>query len=415
MKILITLFLFLPALIFAQGVVGDMLISPVMNKYEAEIISEASKATSAQQALDIMLEHQKKSWASAPLLFNIANAYYRLNKYSLAEDFYKKALEKQKFFLCYKNLAITQNAQGKREDARTNFLKALAISGNSDQACLLWLIDYNMRNDDFSASLTLCNQLLIFEPENKQACHTKAFLLLKLSMFDEAEKYALRNYEKTNDFRYLKIAAKSALGKNDIHSAIASLEALNVQKQASNLEVELLADLYFSISVFDKASKYYVQANSEKKLVNLAMACLNVGNLATAQATAKHIKNKQKQASILGVIFARQGNLKTSAEKLEYALKLNHQDWIAVETLADVYSKLEKYPEAISFYARMLASVEHSERARYGLLNIALAQKRYTEALNLASEIDNLYSSPSIKILKQKLQEYLNELEKSTQ
>ena len=80
MKILISLFLFLPALIFAQGVVGDMLISPVMNKYEAEIISEASKATSAQQALDILLEHQNKSWASAPLLFNIANAYYRLNK-----------------------------------------------------------------------------------------------------------------------------------------------------------------------------------------------------------------------------------------------------------------------------------------------------------------------------------------------
>lgn len=415
MKIILTLLLFLPTLLFAQGVVGDMLNSPVMNKYEAEIISKASNAESVQGALEILLEHSQKSWAGAPLLFNIANAYYRLNQYAKSEEFYKKALEKQRFFMCYKNLAVAQDSLGKREVARENFLKALAISGNSDTACLMWLADYYSNNGDFSSALAMCNQLLLFAPENKQACYTKAYLLLKLEMFAEAEKYAIANYQKTADNRYLKIAAKSALAKGDKHSAIASLEILNSTSNASKSEIELLADLYFSLSVFEKSAELYASVGSEMKLENLAKACLNVGDLKTAMLATQRIKDVQKRSSILGVVFARQGNFKASQLELEKALKLNNSDFVAVQTLADVYSKLGKYAEASALYARMLANPKYCETARYGLLNIALAQKRYTEALNLALEIDNLHPSQSIKNLKLKLQEYLNELEKSTQ
>ena len=103
MKYFITFLLLLPISMFAEISVSDMFSKPTMNKYEAEIVAKAMNASSVSEECEILLSASKKSWAGAPLLFNLGNAYFRKGDYNEAVKYFELALQKQKFFLAYKN------------------------------------------------------------------------------------------------------------------------------------------------------------------------------------------------------------------------------------------------------------------------------------------------------------------------
>ncbi len=398
---------------FAAGTVGELMFKPSMNKYEAEAIADAAKAASPADARDVLLRASSKSWASAPVFFNLGNAYYGLGDFKNAVKFYRAALEKSGFFAAYKNLGFALSADGDKPAAARAFAVAAAISGNSDAQCLLWLAGYRADGGDYSSALALCNQALVHEPENDSAIYAKCGFLIKLSMFDSARATAERMFEKTSDARYLKLAAIAAAEAGDRVSAAAYLELLSASGKASERDTETLADLYFSLGAHSKAAELYSRAPSAK-LENLAFACINSGEFETAEKIAAKLPpNPAKKVS--GIAAARRGCFSAAKKLLAECAKADPADLQTSEELAEVLYRLGEYAESAAVFARLQSAEKFDRRAKYGLLRNSMAMGLYADALSTAREIALKYPDADIENFKRKLEAYCNALEKSAQ
>ena len=398
---------------FAAGTVGELMFKPSMNKYEAEVISDAAKTDSPAAARDILLRASSKSWAGAPVLFNLGNAYYGLGDFKNAVKFYRAALEKNGFFAAYKNLGFALSADGDKHAAARAFAVAAAISGNSDAQCLLWLAGYRADEGDYSSALALCNQALIHDPENDSATYAKCGFLIKLSMFAQARAVAEEMFQKTSDVRYLKLAALAASEAGDRVSAAAYLELLSASGKASSKDVETLADLYFSLGAYPKAAELYSRASSAK-LENLAFACINSGELETAEKIAAKLPpNAAKKVS--GIAAARRGDFGAAKTLLAECVEAAPADLQTSAELAEVLYSLGDYAGSAAVFARLQSADKFDRRAKYGLLRNAMAMGLYADALSTARTIALKYPDVDIENFKRKLEAYCNALEKSAQ
>ena len=416
MKIIFTACLmFLSIVAYAHGLVGELLAKPAMNKFEAEVIAEASKAPSAELACEILLKSVSKKWAGAPLLFNLGNVYFQLEEYSKAIKYYKMALEKEKFFLAYKNLACAYSASSDEKNAYENFIKALAISGNSDIQSLLWLADYNAKGKDFSAALAMCNQALIYKPDDAKIAYAKCKFLYEAGRISEAELFAKEKYSAFRDVNFLRICIRAALDNNNLQAAISYLELLRFSGKGSSNDCRLLGDLYFSMSSYHKALDFYAECGAQERLENLAMASVNMGDLGTAQKAIAQIKTSKKYDKIAGFISVETGNYQQAKIHFEKFLKTNPEDFSVVCELAEVLYNLKEYSKSALMFSRLSADAAYAKTSKYGMLRNALAIQNYFEALRIAQEISVLYPSAEINSFKQKLDKHCNELEKSAQ
>lgn len=403
-----------PLAALAQGLVGDMLELPSMHKYEAEVVAKAAKADTPAEARGILLEHADKSWAGAPLFFNLGNACYRLGDYAEAAKHYEASLAKRKFFHAYKNLGYALSASGKSEEARGAFLRALAISGGSDADILLWLADFHARRGDIGAALAMCDQALVYEPSNGAVCLAKCRFLLELELFAQAEKFSSEMYSKTSDARYLRLRARAQLGARDYRSAAASIELLKAAGAAEPGDAALLGDLYFTLGDFRGAARVYSPLGDDKKLENAALACVNAGDFDGARRAAGAIKNSARE-KLMGIAEARSGNLKSAAGLLEKYCAASPSDMLAAAELADALAGLGRYRESLSVFSRLKADASYRRRAMHGILRCALACEDYFYALSAAREISREYPSAEIADFEKKLAAYCNELEKPAQ
>lgn len=399
---------------FGQGVVGELLEKPTMNKYEAEIISEAQKLNDDKKAYALLSEHSSKSWAGAPLLFNLGNISYKGGRYSEAEQHYKKALEKQKFFACYKNLGYALAAQSKLPEARRAFLKALAISGNSDVQCLMWLADNSAGNGDYTAALAMCAQALIYQPDNADLMYAQSLFLSKTGMFSSAISAAFAAFEKTGQSRFLKVCAMCAVELGDKPGALSYMEMFGALDALERSDLFLMGDLYLSIGARAKAVDLYARAPfSDTKLANAAFASLNAGDFQTARIAASKIADAPLRLRVSGLAAARASKNWEAKEKLESYLKKNKTDMLVTAELAEVYFSLKDYVSSAAMFARLRADPSREKTALYGLLRSAVARKSYAQAVAYAEEIAQKYPSREIEKVEKKLREYADEMEKS--
>ncbi len=401
---------------FGQSVVGDMLSIPTATKFENEVILEAFKASSPNEAMQILEKSSRKRWAGAPLLFNLGNVNFQLGNYNEAIKFYKLALEKQKFFQAYKNLAIAYSANSETENARVTFAKVLAISGNSDIEALLWLSDYRCARGDYSSALALCNQALIHKPDDENIVYAKARFLLELNLFAEAESLAQTWFERTQNTNFLRVLTKAYLAQSNKTGAIATLTLARELKATNKADIQLLADLYFAIGAFEKAQNLYREIEAFERLENLAICAINNGELELAKSVLKNINKKSaRYEKIAGVLSTRSGNNADAIKFLQNFVKNNPQDFEAVAELAEALRQENKLSESSAMFARLRADKNFSKTALYGLLRNALTNEHHAEALKLAKEISALYPDVNIKTLVENLENICNELEKSAQ
>ncbi len=414
MKYFITFLLLLPMSMFAEISVSDMFAKPTMNKYEAEIVAKAMKAPRVSEECEILLSASKKSWAGAPLLFNLANAYFRKGDYNEAIKYFELALQKQKFFLAYKNLGFAYSAINDQQKAFEVFAHALAISGNSDVQILSWMINHCANEGDISSALTMCNQALVFS-RSDALYYAKIKFMIDLNMLAEAEKLASIQFSKTRHESYLRLLVKARLAQDDKIGAISALEMLNGFNGIDKSNLELLADLYFSVGAYSKALEFYSKNSSFVKLENLAFACINTNDLKTALEIAKKIESKNVAKKIKGIVFARLGDFSKAASFLRSYLEGNQTDFVTVWELAEVLYKNKEYTQSSVMYSRLLVDEAYSHSAKHGLLRNALALERYKEALIWARDLAKNNPTPEAEDLKKKLENYCNELEKSAQ
>ncbi len=416
MKNYFLIFLFFASsLAFGQSVVGDMLSKPIMSKFEAEVITEASKAQTLQDTRDILQKSATKSWVGAPLLFNLANVYYQLGNYKQAIKYYKLALEKHQFFQAYKNLANAYDANSEEENARATFAKVLAISGNSDTQSLLWLANYRSKRGDYSSSLAMCNQALIYRPDDENIAYAKCVFLCNLELFAEAEKFAKKQFEKTKNKKFLRVLIKAYLAQNKKIEAIASLELARQLKIIEKDDLELLGNLYFSIGALDKALSFYDECKSSKHLENLSIAAINNNNLPIAEIAIKKLDKKSElYEKIVGILAANKGNYALAEKSLQKFLKRNPNDFEVVVELAEIYYQQKNFVKSSMMFSRLQADKNYSKTALYGLLRNSISTENYAEALSTAREISAIYDDVNVKHLAKDLEKYCNELEESS-
>ncbi|MBE6414402.1 MAG: tetratricopeptide repeat protein [Verrucomicrobiaceae bacterium] len=414
MKYFITFLLLLPISIFAEISVSDMFSKPTMNKYEAEIVAKAMKASNVSEECEILLSASKKSWAGAPLLFNLGNAYFRKGDHNEAIKYFELALQKQKFFLAYKNLGFAYYAKNDQQKALDAFARALAISGNSDVQILTWMANHCAKEGDISSALAMCNQALIFS-RSDALYYAKIRFMIDLNMLAEAEKLASLQFAKTRNKNYLRLLVKARLAQDDKVGAISALEMLNSCNDIDKSNLELLADLYFSVGAYSKALEFYGKNSSFAKLENLAFACINTNDLKTALKIAKKLETKNVANKIKGIIFARSGDFSKAVLLLRSYLDCNQSDFVAVWELAEALYKNKEYTQSSVMYSRLLVDEAYRYSAKHSLLRNALALERYNEALSWARDLAKNYPTPEVEDFKNKLENYCNELEKSTQ
>ena len=415
MKYLVTIFLLLPIVAFAEISVADMFSKPTMNKYEAEIINDASRASTPEQEREIIQKHIDKSWVGAPMLFNLGNVCYRMGDYSNAIKFYEKALEKQKFFLAYKNLGFAYSASKLNDKAYNAFACALAISGNSDVEILIWIANYRASEGDISSALAMCNQALIYDNSNNSVLYAKCRFLMELKQLTEAENLAIRQFEKTKDSKYLRLLVKIRIDNGDKCGAISALEMLKSISILNKYDFELLGDLYFSIGAYAMAISSYEKNVSNSKMKNLAFACVNIGDLENAKKIAEKLTLDDSTDKIKGIICARTNDNPTAILFLEKYLQKRPADLLAVWELSEVLYKVGKISRSSAMCMRLLADDTYKVPATYSLLRNALSLEQYSQALHWANKLLKIKPSSEIENIRNKLEDFCNELEKSAQ
>ena len=374
---------------YASDTVGDMLSAPAMNKYEAEVCAAAEREPTPEKSRDYLLQFTKKHWAGAPLFFNLANICYRFGDYCAAAKYYKTSLEKYKFFAAYKNLGFALSAAGDTDAAADALRCALAISGNSDVPSLMWLADYRAKRGDYHAAAALCNQALIYEPDNDDLLYARCLFMSESGDNSAAKRNAETLFDRTSDPRYLRVIAKTSL---------------------------VLGDLYFALGAYSKAADAYFDGDARpEKLANLALACLNINQSSTAEKLAKAVKGESARNKILGLSALRRGDFSAAEKFLQKSVDANPSDAETVFALAETLSQLGKYAASDAAYTRLCARKTDAERALYGLMKNSLAVGNYPSALAYARRLDTKNTPPEIRSFIKKLEKHCNEMEKSAQ
>lgn len=409
-------FLCAAACAFAADVVGDLLSKPSANKYEAQIISEALAAPDDSAAREILLAASAKDWAGAPLLFNLGNACFKLGRYDEAASHYKAALQKRKFFLCYKNLAFALEALGKRDEARRTFAAASAISGNSDVQCLMRLADYAANDGDYYSALSMCAQALVYSPDNMDLVYAKCLFLSRIGLSAQAEASAFAAFGQSRQSRFLRICAKCAFDARNYAAAASYLEML-LRFPDSGRDAKISAgDAYFGAGAYRKAARLYAEASEcDAKLQNAAFAALNNSDAETAEFAASKIENKLARARVSGIVASRLGRTADAEKHLVESLAAAPDDAVVLAELADARFAAGRYAESAELFARLRSFDGYEKTALFGLLRSAIARKNYKSALALCGEISSKYNSAEVKAAAEKLQKYADELEKSAQ
>ena len=401
---------------FAADVVGDLLSKPSANKYEAQIISEAIAAPDDSAARKILLDAASKDWAGAPLLFNLGNACFRLGLFDEAVRNFNAALQKQKFFLCYKNLAFALEAAGKTEEARRTFAMASAISGNSDVQCLMRLADYAAKDGDCYSALSMCSQALIYSPDNMDLVYAKCLFLSRAGLAEQAGGSAFAAFSKSRQSRFLRVCAKCAFDSRNYAEAAAYLEMLLRLPDCGRDDKISAGDAYFGAGAYRKAAHFYAQASGcDAKLQNAAFAALNNSDAETAEFAASKIEDKLVCARVSGIVAARLGRTADAEKYLETSLAAAPDDAVVLAELADARFAAGKFAESAELFSRLRSFDGCEKTALFGLLRSAIARKNYKLALALCGEISSKYNSAEVKVAAEKLQKYADELEKSAQ
>ena len=357
---------------------------PTITKRESAIL----KKTSAQsdESIKILSEAAGEKNCSAAIPFTLGNFLYRSGNFEAAAAAYSSALEKMpNFFAARKNLAYSLDRIGKEKQARENFAKALALSGNSDVDILLWLAAYAARRSDYSAALSCVEQALIQVPERLDALYAKAFYLFNLDMYSQAAKICedILN-KKFPDAATLKLLGKCRAKLQDAAGAIAAFSMVP-ESDADRKKTQIIcADILFSKQAYFEAAKIYESEGDRERLLEASKALAYSGEPEKSLKLLSKLPESPEKSRIRAVANMTLGKKDEAKKDFLECIKAAPDDPLACFELAKIYFSEGDFNAAKIYYERAGKDESCTVAAKIGLMSVAVKTGDIDSAISMA-------------------------------
>ncbi len=191
--------------------------------------------------------------------YNIGNAYFDLEQYDKAVEYYDRALQLDPTI----NQAVFNMARTKIETG--DFRRALKLlnrllESDPENVMVLEMIAYTYyRMDSFPQAVDLYKRILVLNPYNKKALYNISILEVELERFDLARLHLQKLQEQEDKSEYRKLLADIAREEGDSEAAIGLYESIVAEDKASGDVYTALKELYLEeqrysdvLTVFDE-------------------------------------------------------------------------------------------------------------------------------------------------------------------
>lgn len=365
--------------------------SPSVSHREAEAVRAASEASDNSAALEILLDASRKKWAGAVVFFNLGNAQMRGGDAESAVASYRKAAElSPSFFAARKNLGFALSQLGRDSDALVEMRAALALSGGSDTAILLWFAKRAADARDFSSALNFCNQALLYDDSNRAALFAKAAYLYGLGRFEECETAAKKLWDDAEfSARAVRLAGSSRARRGDFCGAAAAFGFLEKSGAAERSDAQFFANLLFKMRLYRDAAEAYARLGDSSSAGNAAEAMLASGDFSGAEKLAESLGGDMRE-KILGLAKFGKGDFPNARKHLEVYAKNFPNDARVLCALGECAEQSD-WGAADAYYARASLDPRFESAARYGMLRSAVARGDFVAAHSLAVALSKKY------------------------
>ena len=354
---------------------------PTITKRESAILKKAS--AQSDESIKILSEAAGEKNCSAAIPFTLGNFLYRSGNFEAA---YSSALEKMpNFFAARKNLAYSLDRIGKEKQARENFAKALALSGNSDVDILLWLAAYAARRSDYSAALSCVEQALIQVPERLDALYAKAFYLFNLDMYSQAAKICedILN-KKFPDAATLKLLGKCRAKLQDAAGAIAAFSMVP-ESDADRKKTQIIcADILFSKQAYFEAAKIYESEGDRERLLETSKALAYSGEPEKSLKLLSKLPESPEKSRIRAVANMALGKKDEAKKDFLECIKAAPDDPLACFELAKIFFSEGDFNAAKIYYERAGKDESCAVAAKIGLMSVAVKTGDIDSAISMA-------------------------------
>ena len=194
--------------------------------------------------------------------YNLGNAYFELEQFDKAVEYYDRALELDPSI----NQAVFNLARTKIETG--DFRRAMKLlnrlsESDRENIMVLEMVGYTYyRMDSFSSAVEVYNHILDINPHNKKALFNISVLEVELERYDLARSHLLRLQELDDQPEYRRLLGDISMQEGDVEGAISLYESLVLEEKASREVYAALKELYLQmenysdvLAVFDELAR----------------------------------------------------------------------------------------------------------------------------------------------------------------
>ena len=206
--------------------------------------------------------------------YNIGNAYFDLEQYDKAVEYYDRALQLDPTI----NQAVFNMARTKIETG--DYRRALKLlnrllDSDSENIMVLEMIGYTyFRMDSYSEAVDVYNEILVLNPYNKKALYNTSILEVELERYEIARIHLQKLLDQENKSEYRKLLADITREEGNSEDAIRLYESIVAEDKASKDVFTALKELYLAsenysdvLTVFDELEKVSGDASEKGALL----------------------------------------------------------------------------------------------------------------------------------------------------
>lgn len=345
-----------------------------LNIADIYLLKEPETALKYCNEASVLANNSGQEKLEAEVLKKTASVYLQMNKFNLAEQFFKKALD-----ICiankntkgisenYHNLGTVYAKNGEFEKAKLYFNKALNIAidnldTNQRAASSLSLGNVYIKQGNYEQALHFYNASLVLIESDSNSLPEKARLYNNLGvLFSEQGKYkkSLEYYEKASQI-YGKLKNQYELGKT----------------------YNNMGTIYWYTDDIEKASSFYMKSMEIRK-------------------EQKDISGEAYVLNNLGMLYGSGGDFELALKYFEKSLMLFESQYnrtgslLSTYNLGEVYMALGQFKNAEKHYHQSLSIAQQDGALDYELENLNQLTELYKQNKDFkkAVEVYSLYIS----------------------
>ena len=317
--------------------------------------------------------------------YNQAGKYYELMMYDEAIVLYNKIIEEEPTFaLAYLGLGKCLSAQGRFDEARKEFKRAMDLDPKSDDILAEVAYAYIEKGLD-DEGVILLEKARGLNPKNpKIHIYMGIYYLNEMEYAKAIEEFlaASRSDNKSPE-PYIRLSLLYCCASNP--SYINGELSVEYAKKALELEPEnpisldTLAQAYFAMGEYDLAIE------TEKKALEISPDHpLLVEHLSEFETI---VKDSASEHNEMGANYLTEGNYSAAADEFNMAISIDPKFSDAYYNLGKVYSHLERYNDSMEYY-KMAIELSPDEAKYHYNLGVVYSKLGLVEE----SEMEYLYT-----------------------